>query len=100
MYTTDGVDPWPPSFSLHARLLSETGVIGYAIWLSMLLIAIGRSATSMTLNNELGRAHLAVTLTIAGWLLIGTSIDSFRFLGGWMAIGIAFALPRRPVEPA
>ena len=33
-------------------------------------------------------------------LLLGLSIDSFRFLGGWMAIGIAFALPRRPVEPA
>lgn len=99
-YTTDAEEDWPPSYSIHARLLAETGFLGYAVWLCMLLIGLGRGVMNARLDTELGRAHLAVALTLAGWLLLGTSIDSFRFLGGWIAVGISFALPRQPAAPA
>ena len=44
----------------------------------------------------MGRVHLAVVMVLVGWLLLGLSIDSFRFFGGWIALGVGLALPRPP----
>lgn len=92
-YVTDADPDWPPTYSMHVRLLSETGLLGYIIWLGMIVPRLIRSTLNADVVTDLGRAHLAVAMTLAGWLLLGTSIDSFRFFGGWIAVGVAFALP-------
>lgn len=84
---------WPPTYSIHIRLLAETGLLGYVVWMGVVLFLFARSLSQCTRRDLIGRAHLAVALTTAGWLLLGFSIDSFRFFGGWIAIGIAMALP-------
>ena len=33
-------------------------------------------------------------MTLLGWLLLGISIDSFRFFGGWIAMGVMLALTK------
>lgn len=92
-YATDAEEDWPPSYSIHVRLMAETGLIGYGLWLGLVLAALRRGLRGADLATQLGRGHLAVVLTLLGWLLLGVSIDSFRFFGGWIALGTAFALP-------
>lgn len=95
----DGAHPnWPPAFSIHARMLAETGVVGYLIWLALVVPLLVRSIRRANVATAEGRMHLAAAMTLAGWLLLGFSIDSFRFFGGWIAIGVAFGLLERP-EP-
>lgn len=100
-YVTSGDEGWPPAFSLHARIVAELGLLGYAIWCGLILPPLLKSLRSIDLDSLAGRAHLAVALTLAGWLLLGTSIDSFNFFGGWIALGVGYALPssRRALRP-
>jgi hypothetical protein len=92
-YVTSAEEDWPPAFSLHVRMLAELGILGYLIWCALILPPLLRSLQRIDPNTLVGRAHLAVALTLAGWLLLGTSIDSFNFFGGWIALGVGFALP-------
>jgi len=94
-YVLSGDDSygWPPTYSIHARLLAETGLVGYLLWLGMILVLALRSLRNADARTALGRVHLAVAMTLVGWLLLGLSIDSFRFFGGWITIGVACGLP-------
>lgn len=94
-YVTDAEADWPPSFSLHVRLLAETGIIGYALWLLLLVPPLVRSLQRSDPATLIGRANIAVAMTLAGWMLLGLSIDSMRFFGGWIALGVGLALPAR-----
>ncbi|CAM3343389.1 O-antigen ligase family protein [Paracoccus nototheniae] len=83
---------WPPAYSLHVRMLAETGFLGYLIWLAMIVPVLLRSALQASGSSYAGRLHLAVAMTLTGWLMLGASIDSFRFFGGWIALGVGLAL--------
>lgn len=100
LYAADGEDLWPPVFSLHVRFLAETGIIGYALWLLLLGPPILRSFRASDMTSLLGRSHLAVAMTLGGWMLLGLSIDSARFFGGWIALGVGLALPSAGGERA
>lgn len=39
-----------------------------------------------------GRLKLAVVMTLVGWMMLGVSIDSYRFFGGWIALGVGYGL--------
>ena len=99
-YVTDAEADWPPAFSLHVRFLAEIGIIGYALWMLLLVPPLIRSLRHTDSSIGIGRAHLAVAMTLAGWMLLGLSIDTARFFGGWIALGVGLALPARPEEGA
>lgn len=92
-FVTDAEEDWPPAFSLHVRLLAETGVIGYGIWLLLLGLPLIRSLRACDMTTLAGRGHAAVAMTLSGWMLLGLSIDTARFFGGWIALGVGLALP-------
>ncbi|MBV0892982.1 O-antigen ligase family protein [Paracoccus sp. Z118] len=91
---------WPPAYSLHVRLLAETGLLGYLLWLAMIVPLLLRSLARASGASPAGRLHLAVAMTLTGWLMLGASIDSFRFFGGWIALGVGLALWRTPRQKA
>ncbi|WBU63487.1 O-antigen ligase family protein [Paracoccus aerodenitrificans] len=97
-YVTEGDTQlgWPPAYSLHVRMLSETGMLGYSMWLMIILPVLFRSLIMADGRSYLGRMHLAVAMILIGWMLLGVSIDSFRFFGGWIALGVGLALSRPP----
>ncbi|MTD99828.1 hypothetical protein GIY56_05985 [Paracoccus sp. YIM 132242] len=96
----DAANAWPPAYSLHVRLLAETGLIGYLLWLAMIVPLLLRSLSRSTGATYVGRLHLAVAMTLTGWVMLGASIDSFRFFGGWIALGVGLALWRSPSRQA
>lgn len=54
----DGSHPnWPPTYSIHARLLAETGIIGYLAWLGVVLGLCLRSLLNSD-AEKIGRAHV------------------------------------------
>lgn len=103
-WLADAHPGWPPGFSIHTRLLAETGVVGYLLWLALILALLFRSLRAAVGDSTapgLRTAHLAVAMTLGGLLLVGASIDSFRFFGGWIAIGVGLSLraDSRPWSP-
>ena len=89
----DEATPWPPIYSIHARLLAETGLLGYLIWLGFIFWLFARScANTLRSDPDMAPLHLATAMTLLGLLILGASIDSFRFFGGWIAAGLALGL--------
>lgn len=84
---------WPPGFSLHVRMLAETGVLGYLVFLAMIIPIMIRAFARASPSTLIGRMYLSLSMTLAGWMLLGASIDSFRFFGGWIAMGVGYGLP-------
>ena len=89
-----GEHGWPPIYSNHVRVLAETGAFGFAAWVALLAVPLIGSARRARGDSAEGRQHLAVVMTLVGWIALGASIDSFRFFGGFVAIGVALALAR------
>ncbi|KJB97792.1 O-antigen ligase family protein [Skermanella aerolata] len=86
----DETTPWPPIYSIHARLLAETGLFGYLIWLVFIFSLFARSCSNTLRSGpDTAPLHLATAMTLFGLLILGASIDSFRFFGGWIAAGLA-----------
>ncbi|MFO4987218.1 hypothetical protein RCK87_26100, partial [Salmonella enterica subsp. enterica serovar 1,4,[5],12:i:-] len=40
LYAVSSEPTWPATYSLHARLLAETGLVGYLVFLAMILPAL------------------------------------------------------------
>ena len=87
---------WPPIYSNHVRVMAEMGGVGLAAWVLLLSVPLVMSACRARDDTEEGRHHVAVVMTLVGWIALGASIDTFRFFGGFVAIGVALALARRP----
>lgn len=96
-YAAGGEEIWPPSYAIHVRLLAETGILGYGLWPAILLPLLWRAVPAAVDPGPAGRVQLAVAMTLLGWPLLGASIDSFRFFGGW--IGIGYATQHRRAAP-
>lgn len=91
-YTESGDPRWPPAYSFHIRMLAELGIAGLGLWLAIVIPLLVYSVGSADVRTAVGRLHLAVAMTLVGWLMLGFSIDSFRFVGGWVALGVGAGL--------
>ena len=82
----------PNSKSMWSRLLAETGLVGFALFLTWGLFL-------WFTGSQLGRRHpkiypmlgLAVQLVLIGFLIEGFSIDSFALPYVWVSAGLATA---------
>lgn len=81
---------WPVSYVLYARILAETGFPGLMLWLAVWLYAIAGTFRALRCGAEpaAGAALLAV---LCNMTLVGLAQDSFRYLGYWAALGLAYS---------
>lgn len=83
----------PPNIkSLWMRLLAETGLVGFALWLAWLLLVL---LTALALRRRAGRMPrvigLAGILTLLGLLIEGFSLDTFALPYYWVMFGLVVA---------
>lgn len=87
---------WPSVHGLQARIAAELGFVGLAIWLLMwaaLLFACYKNyrRTVRTMDESNSIFGITLMVSIVGVLLSGFNMDSFRFFGYWIILGIAWA---------
>ena len=85
--------PSPPNIkSLWMRLLAETGIIGFLLWISWLflivLTAIALRKQAESTSRLLGLAGILATLALA---LDGFSLDTFALPYYWVTFGLVTA---------
>jgi hypothetical protein len=93
----------PNTLSLWVRLLAETGLLGFSLFLSWLVILwkSARYIQSHT-NSILGTAGLAGQLAMIALLMEGMSVDTLALPYFWLSFGwltAAAAIARRS-EPS
>lgn len=80
---------FPPGYNLYIRLLAETGIIGFLIFITILYIIIKESKMAIkkgqTETKILGIISL---ISFAGYSLNYLQLDTFRIYGFWISCAI------------
>ena len=83
---------FPPGFNIYLRLLAETGIIGYAIFL-LFLISILLWCYNKTFIRHQGNIHIPfiITVSMVGFVFNWLKMDTFRIYGFWLCLALLLA---------
>lgn len=86
-YLNENVYSFPPDFNLYVRLLAETGIIGFMLFL-ILLGYLLKSTYSLLSSTEFKIKVFGVILFLSfiGFIINWLQIDFFRQFGFWICI--------------
>lgn len=82
---------WASVFSLYIRILSELGIIGFLMWMSIwtsIMYQLIRNINKFSADDKIFVKTLIITLT--GVLLSGFNFDTFRFFEIWLVLPLCW----------
>lgn len=88
IYINDKDPTWPPGYSLFTRLLAETGIVGFGLFFSAVLLLIYITFQKMVKSNQSIIFAVVFTLFVGG-ILNAMQFDSFRSIPFWFTVGFA-----------
>ena len=92
-YKNKNVKSFPPGYNIYTRLLAETGIVGFLIFLYLIFKSISISR-KMTKNSSSEKRYLGIILLISfvGLYINWMQIDTFRIYGIWLSLAILIKL--------
>lgn len=82
--------------SLWVRILAETGIVGFSLFLLWYLRSFIQAVCGSRMNDKLGKSiGWMGCFTLIAFLLEGFSLDTFALPYLWFSIGMVNALPAR-----
>ena len=92
-YLNDQVRSFPPGFNMYTRLLAETGLIGFLLFLTLLGSLIYQSAKWVrSKKNEEKTLSIVLLISFTGFFINWLQFDSFRVFGFWICFAIFLKL--------
>ncbi|MFC0904977.1 O-antigen ligase family protein [Clostridium sp. MT-14] len=85
--------PWAPVHGLFARIFGELGFVELFLWLYCWLYLLYKLFQKYKLNKKLKKQTttlIALISSIIGLLLVGFDLDTFRYFGYWILLGISW----------
>lgn len=83
---------WPPVHNLYARLLAETGVIGFLSWISFCMLLLREEC--VLLKRQVDSVKITywrnLVITTVGVLACGFNVDGFRLFAMWLLFSIVW----------
>lgn len=93
LYENSSIASFPPAYNLYTRMLSETGIIGLLILLSLIYLCISKSIRiyKNSMNEEKVLAFILI-ISFIGLSLNWLQTDFFRQYGFWLCAMILIRL--------
>lgn len=92
-YLNDQVRSFPPGFNMYTRLLAETGIIGFLLFLSLLVSLVYQSAKWVRYKKgEEKTVAIVLLISFIGFFINWLQFDSFRVFGFWICFAIFLKL--------
>ncbi|PZR23973.1 MAG: polymerase [Flavobacterium psychrophilum] len=93
LYKNPKEPSFPPGYNIYTRLLAETGIIGFGLWVWIVYLVIAASRR-MLKNREGDEKIMALILFISfiGLAINWLQIDAFRMYGFWLCLAILIKL--------
>lgn len=94
VFKNQQIKSFPPAFNLYTRLLAETGIIGFGIFIIMIVLPIANSFkiwnTTKVTNIKIVAIILFTSLSslMVNWL----QVDYFKQYGFWLCIAVLIKL--------
>lgn len=93
LYKNPKEPSFPPGYNIYTRILAETGVVGFGlfIWLIYFLITRSRRFVKQRNGDEKIMA-LVLLISFTGFAINWLQIDTFRMYGFWLCLAILIKL--------
>ena len=89
LYLNDNVKSFPPGYNIYTRLLAETGIVGFGIFISFLLLIFYQCRKLFKSLNQFEKVVPVVLLiSFIGFAINWMQFDSFRVFGFWICLAI------------
>jgi len=91
-YLNDKIKSFPPGYNMYTRLLAETGIIGFGIFTTLLLLILYQSTISIKRRfyNE-KTISIVLFVSFIGFIINWLQFDSFRMYGFWICLSLLIA---------
>lgn len=99
LYKNKNERQFPPGYNIYTRVLAETGLIGFLIFISLIYYSIKKSKDYIK-NSSGEKKILSVILLISftGLFINWFQIDTFRMYGIWLSFAILIKLAQETVK--
>lgn len=92
MWSSENNDVWPPGFSFFTRLLSETGVIGFLLFVLLVSIPFFLIKYKNKQYKEYNNVVFLSKLGLISAILVLMQFDSIRYVGFWIYLAMSYSL--------
>jgi O-antigen ligase len=92
---------FPPGYNMYIRLLAETGIIGFLLFIYLLYIVVHLTKKRIKESTNQIDKTLAIILLISfsGFILNWLQLDTFRMYGFWLSLAILIKLSKKQNIP-
>lgn len=91
-YLNDTVKSFPPGYNIYTRLLAETGIIGFVIFITLMILILYQSVVSIKRrSNKEKTISIVLFVSFIGFNINWLQFDSFRMYGFWICLSLLIA---------
>jgi O-antigen ligase len=87
-YLNEDIKSFPPGYNMYLRILTETGLIGFLVFIGFIYIIIRKSYFAYNSNKSLRYISITLIISFYGMFLNWLQIDSFGLYGFWISFAI------------
>ena len=87
-YLNDKYKPFPPSYNLYARIMAETGIIGFSFFIILLFTCVYISYKKMFSADKNNWQYQILLISFIGFSFNWLQIDTFRTFGFWICLAL------------
>ena len=92
IYLNEKIKSFPPGYNLYLRILAETGIIGFLLFLVFILSIFYFTYKFLISKSEHKYIGISVFVVFFGTVLIWLQIDSFRIYVFWLSMAMLICL--------
>lgn len=92
MYLNNNYPNFTPGYNLYIRLLAETGIIGFMIFISLILTALYICLSAIITKNENTLIYLIIFVSLIGVAFNWLKMDTLREYNLWINLALLFYL--------
>jgi O-antigen ligase len=88
---------FPPGYNMYIRLLAETGIIGFLLFIYLLYIVVHftKKRIKESTNQVDKTIGIILLISFSGFILNWLQLDTFRMYGFWLSLAILIKLSKK-----
>lgn len=91
-YLNENHENFPPGYNIYLRLLAETGIVGFLLFISLLAFIFYVCYQIMRWKSDKSVIGLVIFISMAGFALDWLKTDTFRVFGFWICLAFLMRL--------
>lgn len=96
-YLNPKVKNFPPGYNLYVRILAESGIVGFVLFLLLICITLYLCIKPILMKDKQALLYIIALISIIGMLINWLKMDTFRVFTFWFTLAFLIMLTRHKV---